>query len=74
MTGMTVGFVGVGRMGSRLTKTQGEKLGVPLFVSTGAFQVLQMAKRMDLGARDVSALGRLYEQMLGVTLRAEVER
>jgi 3-hydroxyisobutyrate dehydrogenase-like beta-hydroxyacid dehydrogenase len=57
-----------------LAKTLGEELGVPLFVSTGAFQVLQMAKGMDLGARDVSALGRLYEQMLGVTLRSEVER
>jgi 2-hydroxymethylglutarate dehydrogenase len=57
-----------------LAKTLGEELGVPLFVSTGAFQVLQMAKGMGLGSQDVSALGRLYEQMLGETLRAEGER
>ncbi len=53
-----------------LAKALGEELGVPLFVAGGAFQVLQIAKAMHLGERDVSTLGRLYEEMLGVKMRA----
>jgi 3-hydroxyisobutyrate dehydrogenase-like beta-hydroxyacid dehydrogenase len=53
-----------------LAKALGEEVGVPLFVASGAYQVLQMAKAMNLGAEDVSALGRLYERMLGVEMRA----
>jgi 3-hydroxyisobutyrate dehydrogenase-like beta-hydroxyacid dehydrogenase len=54
-----------------LAKALGEELGVPLFVAAGAFQVLQMAKAMRLGEHDVSALGTLYEQMLGMEMRAD---
>jgi 3-hydroxyisobutyrate dehydrogenase-like beta-hydroxyacid dehydrogenase len=56
-----------------LAKALGEELGVPLFVATGAFQVLQMAKSMRLGEQDVSALARMYERMLGVQMRAQGE-
>ncbi|HWU37645.1 MAG TPA: NAD-binding protein, partial [Candidatus Acidoferrum sp.] len=53
-----------------LAKALGEELGVPLFVATEAYQVLQMAKAMQLGDQDVSALGALYERMLGSEMRA----
>ena len=52
----------------KLAKALGEELEVPLFVADGAFQVLQMAKAMQLGKEDVSDLGRIYERMLGIRL------
>ena len=48
-----------------LATALGRDLGVPLFVASGAFQVLQMARGMGLGGRDVSGLAGLYERMLG---------
>jgi 2-hydroxymethylglutarate dehydrogenase len=56
-----------------LAKSLGEDLGVPLFVAAGAYQVLQMAKAMNLGEQDVSAIGRLYERMLGSEMRTKEE-
>ncbi len=56
-----------------LAKALGEELGVPLFVSGGAFQVLQMAEAMKLGPEDISVLGRLYEQMLGIQMHNVLE-
>lgn len=51
-----------------LATALGRELGVPLFVATGAFQVLQMARGMGLGERDVSGLAGLYARMLGMPL------
>ncbi len=52
-----------------LAKALGEELGVPLFVASAAFQVLQQARASGLGEEDVSALGRMYERIVGVALR-----
>jgi 3-hydroxyisobutyrate dehydrogenase len=51
-----------------LATALGKELGVPLFVASGAFQVLQLARGMGLGECDVSGLASLYERMLGVPL------
>lgn len=56
-----------------LAKALAEELGIPLFVAGGAFQVLQMAEAMKLGPEDVSVLGRMYEQMLGIQMRSGEE-
>lgn len=56
-----------------LATALGRDLGVPLFVASGAFQVLQMARGMGLGERDVSCLAGLYERMLGVPLGTQDE-
>jgi len=51
-----------------------EELGIPQFVSTGAFQVLQMAKSMGMGGEDVAVLGDMYDRMLGTHMRPSEEQ
>lgn len=46
-------------------------LQVPVFTAQAAFQVMQMGKAKGLGEGDLQELAQVYEETLGISLRAE---
>ncbi len=48
-------------------------LHVPVFVADAAFQVMQIGKAKGLGEEDLQALATVYEELLGISLKAATD-